>query len=388
MIHEAKRFNVLCCGRRFGKTVFGVDRIIRRPLEGLPAAWFAPNYKYLDEAWRDIKRVLHPVAANVREDKRRIELITGGVIECWSLDDPDAGRSRKYADAVVDEAAKVRKLEQAWNEAIRPTLADYRGGAWFLSTPKGLDYFHNLYERGQDPEEQEWMSWRMPTATNPFIHPDEIEAARRGMPERAFHQEFLAEFLEDGGIVFRRVKDAATATPQEKAVTDHEYVIGVDWGKLYDFTVITVIDSTTRELVTMDRFNQIDYAFQTARLQAVWERFGRPPVVPEANSMGEPVIEQLQRLGMTVLPFQTTNASKAEAIEGLALAFERAELKILPDPVLTGELLSYQAERLPSGLLRYGAPEGLHDDCVMSLALAWYGARRPMRVEYGPDIWE
>jgi hypothetical protein len=61
-------------------------------------------------------------------------------------------------------------------------------------------------------------------------------------------------------------------------------------------------------------------------------------------------------------------------IDGLTLAFERGELKILNDPDLVAELLAYQAERLPSGTLRYGAPEGVHDDCVMALALAWSGA--------------
>jgi hypothetical protein len=71
----------------------------------------------------------------------------------------------------------------------------------------------------------------------------------------------------------------------------------------------------------------------------------------------------------------TTQATKAAVIEGLSLAFEQSALAILPDPVQLGELRAYSAERLPSGLLRYGAPEGLHDDCVMALAFAWEGAK-------------
>jgi len=76
----------------------------------------------------------------------------------------------------------------------------------------------------------------------------------------------------------------------------------------------------------------------------------------------------------SVVGFQFTNATKAQAVESLALAFERGSLKILPDPILVNELQAYAMERLPSGLLRYSAPAGLHDDCVMSLALAWQGA--------------
>ena len=87
--------------------------------------------------------------------------------------------------------------------------------------------------------------------------------------------------------------------------------------------------------------------------------------------MGEPLIEQLQRQGLPVTAFNTTNATKTQAIEALALAFERGDLKIVSDPTLIGELQAYEMERLSSGLVRYGAPEGIHDDMVMSLALAW-----------------
>jgi hypothetical protein len=74
-----------------------------------------------------------------------------------------------------------------------------------------------------------------------------------------------------------------------------------------------------------------------------------------------------------VQPFQTTNATKTAAIDGLALAFEQDAIRIINDPVLVGELQAYEMERLPSGLLRYSAPEGMHDDCVMSLAIGWTG---------------
>ena len=104
------------------------------------------------------------------------------------------------------------------------------------------------------------------------------------------------------------------------------------------------------------------------------DRFNPVAIVAERNSMGEPLIEQLQRDGLPVQPFVTTNASKAVAIDGLALAFERGDISILNDPVLIGELQAYERDRLPSGMFRFSAPAGLHDDTVMALALAWYGA--------------
>ena len=78
--------------------------------------------------------------------------------------------------------------------------------------------------------------------------------------------------------------------------------------------------------------------------------------------MGGPVIEQLQRDGLKVKPFMTTNASKSDAIEALALAFERGEIRILNDPTLIGELQAFESKPLPSAIMRYDAPAGGYDD--------------------------
>ncbi len=371
VIDSAARFNVLAWGRRAGKSVLEIDRVCETALNGQPAAWFAPTYKYLAQAWRELCAVLRPVASRLQETEHRIELITGGVVEAWTLDSPDPARGRKYKRVVVDEAALVQRLDQAWNGAIRPTLVDLQGDAWFGSTPKGRNYFWTLFQRGQDPEETEWKSWQLPTAANPNIEASEIEAARLGTPEHFFLQEYLAQFIEDGGVVFRRVRESATSAGQDKAVEGHQYAFGVDWGKTNDFTVISVIDLTTREQVAIDRSNRVDYAVQVGRLTALNEQFKPSTIVAERNSMGEPVIEQLVREGLPVQPFLTTNATKAGIIEALALAFERQELSILNDPVQIGELESFEPTRLPSGLTRYAAPEGMHDDTVMALALSW-----------------
>jgi Terminase RNaseH-like domain len=371
VLRDQKRFNVLACGRRWGKSVLGVDRIVEAALHGYPTAWFAPNYKLLADAWRQICVALDPVKVSKSDSEHRMEIVTGGIVEAWSLDGPDAARGRMYRRVVIDEAAMVQRLEDAWNGAIRPTLADLQGDAWFCSTPKGRNYFWTLFQRGQDAMHKEWASWKMPTSTNPYIAAEEIAAAKAGSPERYFLQEFAAEFIDDGGGVFRRVGEAAVAVGQDRAVAGHQYVMGVDWGKTSDFTVLSVIDLTTSEQVALDRSNQVDYAVQVGRLRALYDRFKPGSIIAERNSMGEPIIEQLVRDGLPVQPFLTTNATKAEAIEALALAFERAELRILDDPVQFGELLAFDSERLPSGLTRYGAPDGMHDDTVMALALAW-----------------
>ena len=283
---------------------------------------------------------------------------------------------------VIDEAAMIATLEQAWQQSIRATLTDFRGSAWFLSTPKGMNYFKALFDRGQDGEREEWASWQMPTRENPFIDPEEIEAARLDLTEAAFNQEYLALFVNWDGSVFRRVGDAATATPKPQPEEGHDYIIGCDWGRSNDYTVFVVLDLSTREMVAMDRSNRVDYAVQCGRLQALYERWQPKQIIAEENSIGQPVIEQLTRDGLRVQPFTTTNASKARAVEALALAFERGDIRILNEAVLVSELVAYQAEPLPSGLLRYSAPSGQHDDCVMALAIAWTAVSGQHRAVY------
>lgn len=376
MLREARRYNVAACGRRFGKSTLAIELLSRPSLEGQPVAYFSPTYKLLTEVWRQVESVLRPVIQRSNATERRIELLTHGVIECWSMENPDAGRSRRYARVVVDEAGLVADLGERWQAAIRPTLADLRGDAWLMGTPKGRNFFWECYTRGNDPAHPDWMAWQKPTSANPHIHPDEIAAMRAELTERRFAQEILAEFLDDAGGVFRGVAACATLQPRVEPASGHRYIVGCDWGKSADFTVFAVLDITSKHLVAIDRSNQVDYTVQRGRLQALYERWKPDAIIAESNSMGEPIIEALARSGLPVRPFVTTNATKAVIIEALALAFERGDIALVNNPVLVSELQAYEATKLPSGLTRYSAPEGLHDDCVMALAMAWSAMSR------------
>lgn len=352
---------------------------------GFDVGWFAPTYKLLDEAWRSAKAFMRAFVTRTDAQQHRMEFTSGAAMDFWTLEDVDAGRGRRYGLVIVDEAAMARNLEQAWNAAIRPTLTDYKGGAWFFSTPKGRNFFWQLHQRSA--KDELWRAHHAPSTANPHLDPAEIEQARTSLPERIFAQEYLAQFLDDGGGVFRNVMAAVdTALPTDPhaaldAGDGRAYVIGIDWGRHEDFTVFTVIDARTRAVVALDRFTQIEYAFQLARLKALRARFAHAAVVAEANSIGGPLIEQLRRDGVGVTAFQTTAASKAQIIEALAIAFEQGAIRIPAAQWLIDELLAFDQERTPSGLMRYGAPAGAHDDGVMSLAIAWHAqAANPGRV--------
>jgi len=376
IVDNASRYNVVNCGRRFGKNVLGEDRLIETAIFGKPAGWFSPTYKMLAESWRSVRDTVRPITTRANASEHRIELMTGGTVEMWSLDNPDAARGRKYARIVIDEAAMVPDLMAAWNAVLSPTLMDLHGDAWFASTPRGRNGFWQMWQWGQDAQRPEWMSWRFPTSANPFIAAGEIEVQRRERPERIFAQEIMAEFLDDAGGVFRRVREAATAETRDSGSPSEQYVIGVDWAKYQDFTVFVVGELRHKQIVHVDRFNQIDYRVQRQRLMALAERFRPTVILAESNSIGEPNIEDLQAARLPVRGFTTTNETKAQVIEDLTPAFESGSVRIPNDETLIGELQAYEMERLPSGRIRYNAPAGMHDDTVIATALCWHAMTR------------
>ena len=372
---DEARFIIACMGRRFGKTFLGQDLIISSEhgaVNGKFNAWCAPSYKILEEAWRELLVTLRPLIRRKDTQQKRIELITEGVIDFWTLSDIDVARGRKYHMMIIDEAAAARYLEETWTKALRPTLTDFKGRAYFFSTPRGINYFKDLFDQGMDPEQPDWSSYQMPTSANPYIEQSEIETARKELPQRVFEQEYLAQFIDDGGLVFRHLDECVYTEVEKSPEKGAAYVAGIDWAKNVDFTVVTIFNAKTRKMVHMERFNQIDYVIQADRVNRICKRWNVQEIQAEKNSMGDAIIDFLKdKYDLPLVSFMTTNKTKSDLIEKLAVAFENLDIGILNNKVLKGELMCFSIEQLPSGNYRYGAPEGMHDDCVISLALAW-----------------
>lgn len=373
---SAARFRVVNCGRRFGKTFFAVRLAVKEVINGGMVGWFAPNYKYADEPFFFASRLLAPVARNTNRTQKRIEVVTGGIMDVWSLDNEDAGRGRKYSMVVVDEAAIVKNLERSWSYALRPTLSDLEGRALFLSTPKGLNFYHALYQRGVDGEPG-WQSFQFPTSANPFIAPSEIDAARRDLPDRVFRQEYLAEFLTDGNY-FANVTACATITEQEGPAehNGHHISIGVDWALSNDYTVATAFCGNCNRVVGWERYNRIDTIRQIERVVNFYRHWNATIIVPERNSLGAPNVDILVSKGIRVyysngFGFNTSATTKPPLMQTLALALEQGSIAIPLE--YRDELLAYEIHT-GSFTPRFSAPTGMHDDRVMSLALAYHGA--------------
>jgi hypothetical protein len=367
--NERRRRNVLSNGRRWGKNILMQDLAVETALANhSPIGWGAPIYKQTLDDYRSLDNILSPVIARRSISEMRLELISGGTIEFWSLDKPDSIRGKKYKRFIVNEAGFVPNLLDIRNYIIMPTLIDYQGDEYYAGTPKGMNGFFSLYNMTGD----DWAHWQMSSYENPHIPASELDGLKTTMTQQAFEQEIMAQFLEDGAGIFRNVRAAATSAKLEHGESGHQYAIGADWGRSNDATVFKVFDVGERREVASLRLLDTDYASQRIALKGLSERFNNAVVLAEQNSIGQPQIEALQEMDVPIMGFLTTNATKAEIIQSLQLGFERAEIRIINDEQTINELMAFAGERLPSGLMRYGAPEGLHDDCVIAMCLAWW----------------
>lgn len=401
VLQEAKRFNVLAAGRRWRKTsLVSLQVAAIEALKGGQVVWGAPTYDQVRLGWEEILKGAHDVAS-FTGGTMSATFPSGGRIIFRSLDDPDNARGFTANLICIDEAQDVE--ERAWYEVLRPMLMDTHGGAWLFGTPKGKNWFWREYQRITDPDNpsarDDSAAWQVPALgceitprglvrkphpyENTSLSFTEIQNLYKTMSEKHFRQEILAEFIEDAGGVFRGVMKCATA-PRDVVPYRGTFALGVDWARSNDFTVLTVVDVRKRQVVDFDRFNQIDWHIQRAKLSDMYQKWKAPGgavgVYAEDNSIGNVNISALRRddpttgaLGIPVSPFLTTNTSKEEAIDKLALLIETGRITYPNIPALVNELQAYESTRTASGRMRYSAPEGEHDDCVMSLAFTMEG---------------
>lgn len=200
--NDKERFSALRCGRRWGKTQMAIAIAGTYATKGNYIGIFAPDYKIMSETYRELEDALLPVTQHSNKTEGLIRLIGGGRIDFWTLNNPKAGRSRKYHGVLIDEAAFADDgMVDIWNKAISPTLFDYKGWAWALSTPNGAsedNWFHQICTN----KELGWKEYHAPSNTNPYLPDDEFERIRKSSDPRVFQQEYLAEFVDWNGQAF------------------------------------------------------------------------------------------------------------------------------------------------------------------------------------------
>ncbi len=373
VLNHPARFKVLDCGRRWGKTITGSNWLTEGAInEGGKCWWVSPIFAQAKEVFREKVAAAKKGGAavafkDVSQSELRIEYRNGGVEHYKSADNPDTLRGAGLKRVVLDEASRQKR--EIWEEVIRPAVSDTHGSVLFASTPKGKNWFYDVWTRGQDPMQSEFMSWRFPTSDNPMIQQSDLDHAKQSLPVDVFAQEYLAEFLDNQAGVFRNI--AACATSKSSGpVAGMDYVGGLDLARLTDFTVLTILDSDGRQ-VFIDRYNLLDWAVQKQRIINDVNRYNAALLL-DSTGIGDPIYDDLRRAGLNVDGYKFTSDSKGKLIEFLMLAFDQAKIAILDDPVQKNELGIYEYTIGRSGNVSYNAPDGYHDDTVIALALAWW----------------
>jgi hypothetical protein len=379
-IHAARdyRFRTVCCGRRFGKTLCLAAEVLDRALqEPGNYAWVAPTYLIADRGVEALRRIA-PMSirfAGRLPVRGEIHSATGSsTVWFLSADNPENIRSFGFRGVVLDEAARIPL--DVWQYIIRPTISDSQGWAVFISTPRGRNWFYDLFTRGHDPLETQFASFHFPSNANPHFPPQEWEDARRELPADVFRQEYMAEFLEDSAGVFGGIDACLMPTPSGLQTPDsglRTASVGCDLAKHTDFTVLVALDAATGQGIAMERFNHLDWPIQKERI-VDFVRKHRGRLYLDSTGIGDPIYDDLKLVLPAIEPYRFTAPSKVHLIQRLAVAIEQQQVRIPADwRVLIEELRRFEYALGPSGQIAYGAPAGYHDDCVIAMALAYHG---------------
>ena len=296
----------------------------------------------------------------------KIELKTGSVIHFKSTERVDNLRGYTGTHMIIDEAAYHG--EESWNSVLKPIMLVKGKKVLFISTPKGNNWFKNMYDRGQDPEQKDYASCRMHYTENPKLDIKELEESRRTLPEHIFKSEYEGTFTESGQTVF------ADTTPNQFDSYPRpigKVYCGVDLGRANDFTVATFMDSSGN-VVDIYRANLQDWSYMVQEMLVRIKKWNATVMV-ETNSIGDVVFEMLKKQWQDTHPFVTSSKSKNDIIEGLAVDLNNIEVRIPSQDLFSAlqfELGIYEYDYSPkTRTIRYNAPHGFNDDCCMSLAI-------------------
>lgn len=345
------------CGRRWGKSLISQSIAIENGLDNKIIAYVTPTYQLAKVFFDELIKIIPAEIITSNRSDLTIQFITGGIIRFFTGERLDNFRGLKFHMAIIDEASYIPNLEQGWLNSIRPTLTDFKGKAIFLSTPRGQNYFYSLFMKS----DANWASYKFSTYDNPHIDKDEIDDAKTQLPSAVFEQEYMANPMENAANPFGSEHIRACIRP----ISYNEPVCyGIDLAKSYDFTVIIGLD-LNGIVCYYERF-QRDWSTTKQTIL----KLPRKPIVIDSTGVGDPIFEDLQREGLQIQGLKFTQGSKQQLMVGLQTAIHTQKIGY-PEGEIVRELEVFEYQYSATGV-KYSAPSGFHDDCVMALALAWH----------------
>lgn len=395
--HESKaRYRVLMCGARWGKDRCSINEFIKRFAEMLSEdrsedlvptvhGWIvAPSFPMARQSWRELKHFFPKewIVGKPWETDKIIETIMGGIIEVKSADDPEGLVTVGLDIVLITEAARIKQLEDVWGNIYTRLQSPGRGPggkgglAIINSTPRGRNFFYKLWTFGQKdaqgkPRMKDWESWQRPQYDNPYIRPEEIEAARLTLPDRIFRQEILAEPLAETNAVFPYPEKCATYTGSGKPEPDHVYVIGYDPARSLDQSGV-VIRNHLGQAVLVTTWVGKPWTQQMDEIAVLSRKYNHARIIMDRTGLGEALPEALTQRGLEVEAVFLSNPFKEQLVNNLAMLIEQELISYPNQNFILDQLRDYEYRLTKTGKVQYSSSSQYrHDDVVTALMLAY-----------------
>jgi phage terminase large subunit-like protein len=362
--NEPYKYYVLNIGRQFGKTMLGINQMLYWAInhKGCNIAWVTPIYKQSKKVFDEMEKVTK--SSGLFEYNRSDLTISGfnSQIQFFSGERPDNIRGNTFDYLIVDEMAFTRP--ELWSEVLSATVLVKGKKVIFISTPKGKNHFYQLSL--QPNYDNRYKYFHYSSYDNPMIDAEDLEERKRSLPKHIFEQEYLAKFIDNASGLFKNV-DSCVIKPAERT---QKLFGGLDIGRADDYTVLTILNKNY-QMVYVQRWRQQEWSKIIDEVAAKIREYNAEIFV-EVNNQGDVFYEMLQnKVYNNVQPYVTSTATKPIMIEDLAVHFENKDIGILEESWLIDELNAFTyIYNEKTRRVQYGAPQGVHDDGVMSLALA------------------
>ena len=373
--------------RRAGKDKECFNFMVKKSFERVGTYfYFLPEYAQAkkviwdnidNDGFKMLDHIPKEVIKSINKTELKIDLVNGSVIQLLGADTFDKSGVGTNPVGVVFSEYPINRPE-IWG-FVRPILKVNGGWAVFNGTPRGQNHAYELLKMAEGLPET-WFTQILTVDDTNVLSKEDIEQEKaEGMPQDLIDQEYYCKFIENATNFFRNIDDSCLLEPQTENPL-YMYHMGVDLAKYQDFTVISVINLHTFEQVYLERFNQLDWNIQKARIEAIYHRFNRPTGFIDATGVGDPIVEDLNARGINLEAFKFTEQSRKNLLNNLALKMEQRSVVLLDDDILKQELSYFQYELGTGGKLKVKAPDHLHDDAVMGTALsAWELPSQPIR---------
>lgn len=372
-------FYTICTPRQFGKSFMAVQLMLYYALNfpNSKLMFTSPVYSQASKVYKELMNGIRDTGIIDRHNsaENSVIFINGSELFFKSVQLPDNLRGYSIDYLFLDEAGMYK--DEIFSAVLRPMLTVRGKKCFMFSTPKGKNFFYEFFIRGRDPEQPRYRSYKGNSDRNPYANREEIEDARKTLPDALFRQEYLAEFVDDGGDVFQNVSVNSTITQFKEPVSGEIYYAGIDLGRQDDYTVLTIFDRTGN-VAYIYRKNKVDWTLILSEVANILNKFKPRYTLVECNGIGDVVFSMLKTKFANISPWITSNDSKQGIIEELILDFQDNNIKIptksLFEPLHT-ELDDFTFTYSKKTRKIFYAARTAHDDCVMSMAIANHARR-------------